>query len=634
MPLSAEPRRPVAAWERIGASREVLGWMREGVGVEWAAGAAPVPRDLGSYPVGEEELSFWRRVERERLRREGVIEPGQRGDYIHPAFFVPKKGGTFRLVIDLTARGRGVNAYTKPRAMTMRGLRDVRDLARPGDRMIAFDVADGFYHLAIRERERHFFAFWMDEEVWRMAALPMGWSASPATFTAFMHPVFAYLTRASGRRRTGTPLATRRYPAMRGIPYVDDFIFFLGPEDRPAEEVRALLDQLGLAYKEEKCTWTPTTRLYHLGLEIDLERGRFVVPDEKAKAIQFTARDLIVRAKQNRRQVSSRDLASFVGRAMACELAIAPARFFLRALYDDLGGWATRGGRPTTLSRQSLQDLDWWASMARRAPREGRRIWRAPTEINLHTDAALSHSWAGWGAVLNWRAADERRAQGEWEPGTATHIQTLEMRAVRMALEAFQDELAGRHIHLYVDNTATVAGLNARTTRSREMMEELRRLVNRAWELDVSWFAEYIATDENVAADALSRERGALPDDALATLLRRFQEPDLDVFADSQNAVCRRYYTRDPNDTAAEGVNAFGQAWSGRGRLWVHPPFGCVKATLDKIESEHAAGTLIVPFRPHELWWPQARSLMRRCVVLRAGLAQPILAGDFDTTQQ
>ena len=190
--------------------------------------------------------------------------------------------------------------------------------------MIAFDVADGFYHLAIRERERHFFAFWMDEEVWRMAALPMGWSASPATFTAFMHPVFAYLTRASGRRRTGTPLATRRYPAMRGIPYVDDFIFFLGPEDRPAEEVRALLDQLGLAYKEEKCTWTPTTRLYHLGLVIDLERGRFVVPDEKAKAIQFTARDLIVRAKQNRRQVSSRDLASFVGRAMACELAIAP----------------------------------------------------------------------------------------------------------------------------------------------------------------------------------------------------------------------------------------------------------------------------------------------------------------------
>ena len=608
----------------------MLGWIREGVRVEWTDGVAPAPLDLGSYPVGEEEMRFWRNGEKERLLREGVMESGDESDYIHPGFFVPKKEpGVFRLVIDLTAHGRGINAWTKPRAMTMRGLRDVRELARPGDRMIAFDIADGFYHLAIAPECRSYFAFRIDGEIFRMAALPMGWTASPAVFTEFMAGVFRHLSRG---RSHGGPLVTRRFPGMRGIPYVDDFIFFLGSEDRPAQEVRKLLDMLGLAYKPEKCTWTPTRRLYHLGLEIDLEQGRFLVPPKKASALQHTARDLIVRAKANKRRINSRDLARFVGRAMSCELAIEPARFFLRALYNDLGGWATRGARPTTLSRQALRDLDWWASMARRAPREGRAIWRPATEINVHTDAALSGAWAGWGAVINWRADNERRAQGEWPTDAARHIQTLEMRAVRMAIESFQDELAGRHVHLFVDNTATVAGLNAKSTRSDEMMMELRLLVNRAWELDISWHATYINTHENVMADALSRERGGLPDPTLATLLRRFAEPDLDVFAEAGNAVCARYFTRDPSDDSAEGINAFGQSWSGRGRLWVHPPFGTVRAALDKLDEERAEGILIVPFRPHESWWPKARMIMRRCIVLRAGLAQPIIAGEFDTT--
>ena len=44
---------------------------------------------------------------------------------------------------------------------------------------------------------------------------------------------------------------------------------------------------------------------YHLGLEIDLERGRFCVRETKAKAIQYTALDITLQAKTDKQRINT-----------------------------------------------------------------------------------------------------------------------------------------------------------------------------------------------------------------------------------------------------------------------------------------------------------------------------------------
>ena len=210
------------------------------------------------------------------------------------------------MVIDLT----WLNSHVRKTTFKMEGLRGLPYLLEEKDLMIACDVKEAFYGIQIHPDDRRFFEFIAAGTRFRMKALPMGYCRSPLICTRFPGVVMAYLRRADpletamvkrarvqvlsyGRFRSTMPensgtgiyrrlplfhqergpgearsvfkylsstgrsyggtLVTQRFPGMRGIPYVDDFIFFLGAKDRPAHEVRELLDRLGLAYKPEKC---------------------------------------------------------------------------------------------------------------------------------------------------------------------------------------------------------------------------------------------------------------------------------------------------------------------------------------------------------------------------------------------
>ena len=126
----------------------------------------------------------------------------------------------------------------------------------------------------------------------------------------------------------------------------------------------------------------------------------FEVPANKLRGIRVLDKDLVIRAKQNQRKLPAKQLASFVGKAMALRLAIGPVKYYLRSLYDSLGEWTAQPNRPVKLSRQALRDLDWWKGLD---SREESPIWRPLAELNLHTNASLSAAYAGWGAVINWR---------------------------------------------------------------------------------------------------------------------------------------------------------------------------------------------------------------------------------------
>ena len=189
-------------------------------------------------------------------------------------------------------------------------LKRLRYLARPGDWCIAIDIADGFHAVAIAPEHRCYMTFRLQGQLFRHAVLPLGWKGSPAVFAKVMR-VFTRLVRSpdvTARREakgpprfpTGSPVETlrrliagdrkkltpadwmmlhdavrrrppRHYLPMRTLPYSDDYLF-LFPSRAAALEggeiVRRILDFLGLEPSATKCTWEPTQRLVHLGLEI------------------------------------------------------------------------------------------------------------------------------------------------------------------------------------------------------------------------------------------------------------------------------------------------------------------------------------------------------------------------------
>jgi hypothetical protein len=160
------------------------------------------------------------------------------------------------------------------------------------------------------------------------------------------------------------------------------------------DRVETLLHQLGLQRNPDKGLWEPTHVGNHLGLTIDLLKGKFRAPYDKLQALSKQASSLLGRAATTARWLPARQLAAFAGKAQFLYLAIAPARFFLRELQCIVAtrqGW---GGR-VRMTHQLKRDLEWWRTVPDQ--HNGRFVYKPIETAYLHADS----SGYGWGAVLN-----------------------------------------------------------------------------------------------------------------------------------------------------------------------------------------------------------------------------------------
>lgn len=87
-----------------------------------------------------------------------------------------------------------------------------------------------------------------------------------------------------------------------------------------------------------------------------------------------------------------------------------------------------------------------------------------------------------------------------------SHITFTELKAVRYALESFLPYFVGRYVLMHEDNQAVVSVVTHMTTRSPQMMEELRKLWFLLDSNDVHLRPRYIRRAANLWADKLSRE--------------------------------------------------------------------------------------------------------------------------------
>ena len=479
--------------------------------------------------------------------------------------------------------------------------------------MFSMDLQDGYHCLSVRPEDRRYFTFELEGELFQCAALPFGWCNSPFYFTKLMRVFVQHLRSPFGR------------VGLRVLPYLDDFLFIVdGLADALAavSYVQDTLRMLDLVPHPRKCHWEPTQVLEHLGFVIDTLRGLFYVPAAKVRKFAVLAKDLICRAVRAKRWIPRKLLASFCGVAVSALLAIPPARFFLRELYNCLHAESSWPGH-VKLSKQAIDDLRWWSALPPKW--NGRPIVRAPTTHTLHTDASNT----GWGAVLD----SSQVARGFWRPAQALlHITCRELMAVRFGVESFLPSLTNSHVMLGEDNTAALAAVVKHTAKSIALMSELRRLW---WVLDTSNVflqAVYVPSADNLA-DAPSRmtDRDDYQlDPAVFDWLNALFGPyTVDRFATANNAQLSRFNSRYA-DPLTEAVDAFTQDWSGESN-WVNPPYDArlLLQVAQKIRWDRAAATVVVPHWPAQPWYrefaAQAEALLH--LPARRGLFRPGVSG-------
>lgn len=567
--------------------------------------------------LNPEEMAAWVTL-RDELLELGVLEPADSLEHCAAAFVIPKmragqRTGKWRLIVD----ERPINVYDQEeKSCSYQDLRSIHQDLRKGAWMAACDLEHGYYAIGIHPDDRRFFTFKLGGAAYQFTCLPFGWSLSPRIFNDTMSELARILRRRVADRR------------VRVRSYLDDWLFiYWGMTKRAAQRasdrMRQWLLQYGLRINEAKSTWTVCLEITHLGLIIDSERMELRVPADKLQRLKAVAKALLSEASRRSRWVLKRQAAQFAGFAQSLAPAVAPARFYLRSLYNDIasvpGSWYGK----VRLHHQTVKDLKWWAALP--AKWNGRAVVGPVPTVTLTTDA----SKLAWGACLD-TPDGELWAHGHWGPGQSDlHISTLETQALLNAVRAFREQLRNKVCRARIDNEVTRHISTSFSTAVGDLMSILRQLFYLCDSHNISLLPERVATDLN-KADGLSRfhdlEEWVLQSWVWRQVQAQFGPHTVDRFASANAHQLRRYNSRF-YDPFAEEVNAFAvkrSSWAAENN-YCNPPFtqlpnlvGLLETMVD--DGLRVQATVVAPRWERAPWYFNLAALATDCFVVPAGV--------------
>ena len=184
-------------------------------------------------------------------------------------FLVPKKGGSMRPVIDLSA----LNQFIENPHFQMEHLSSIKTLLKPGHFMTKLDLKDAYLSVAVHPDCQKYLRFVWKNQAFQFRALPFGLNIAPRVFTRLLKPVTAFL------RKRGA----------RIVIYLDDILIIgskIEETRRFTEMAMSLLESLGFIINKEKSILKPTQVLTFLGFTINSVNMTLNLPHDKVTAIQ------------------------------------------------------------------------------------------------------------------------------------------------------------------------------------------------------------------------------------------------------------------------------------------------------------------------------------------------------------
>ncbi len=593
-PVSGSLQRHLPRWVRLKqASKSVRTMVRDGVFVPFFRRPRPYiapARPLSSFTAAEVEF-----IDQElaSLQQDKAIRcvGTQAPRCVARLGTAPKKHSKtkLRLITNL----RPTNRSVRPPRFRFEGYRELRRMIQQQDYMTTIDLKSGYHHLAVKPTHQTYLGFEWRGQYYVWQVLPFGLSSSPSSFAKALRPV----------------VQAAREQGHRLMAYLDDIIMLGSTREQcvaARNYVVKLLTELGWHINLEKSNLQPSQQAEYLGFRFDTAgiRPTICVPAGKRRMIKHEIRRMLrVPVTQ---AVSVRAIARIAGLCTSISRAVAPTRMMTRHLYRLIAKRKSWNGK-LHISEAARRELEWWI--------DALDTWNGQAFVD-HTAADLmmdtDASDSGWGAVL-YLPTGNLHASGFW--GVAlqhTSINHRELLTAYLAIQAFQQHLRGRTLHLRSDNITTVCYLNRLGSGKIEALADLAQAItNLSFDLDLTLMSTHLPGQLNTIADSLSRRVDKtdwrLTTEAFERLDERWGPHTIDRFASSANRHCPRFDSR-TWDFGTETVDTLSKLWDTNDNNFVNAPFALIPTILAHIRRSRTMATVIAPVWPAQPWF---RTLLR-----------------------
>ena len=513
------------------------------------------------------------------------------GQYVSSYFAVPKpRSSKWRPILNLKWFNKKVRHYK----FRMETFSQVRDWLQPGYFLIGMDLKDQFLSVPINENFRKFLRFSWKGKLLQWNVLPFGLKCSPRVVTKLLKPVMAFLRATWGIQITV---------------YMDDMLLQAPTMEKAyfhAQLVILTLLSLGWELNWEKSTLIPSTKITHLGFEIDTSTMTASCPVAKIERLIEKAK-VLLRDKTVTVHEAERLLGMMESVRPVTIFAALNYRSFQRQLI-----FAKKEQRIPSkliiLNSKSISNLKWWISSTGFQSNNTAQLRESVPNLCLWSDATKeamgAHSSRGASFQREWTVSEI----------AANHsINFLELRAAKIALEKLTKK--GDVVRLYIDNVSACSYLSRQGgTRSFLLCREACRIWKIAEKRGVTLLMpHWVSTKENVGADFLSRHNLnsweiKLDKDLFQLLLDHFHlQPTLDAFASSKTKQLPRYMSW-KQDNLAVGRNALMCKWDKV--TYLFPPTPLMAKVVNKVKEERIEAILVCPRWTSALWWPMIQELL------------------------
>ena len=523
-----------------------------------------------------------------KLLSSGAIVRIEKKDakFISSVFAVPKRNGTFRLVINL----KNLNKYVQCAHFKMEDYRSVLSLMTKDCYMSIIDLKDAYHMIPIFEEHHFYLCFEWNGVVYKYTCLPFGLNVAPRIFTKLIKPVLCHL----------------RSQGFCSVGFLDDFLLFGKSEAECRinyEATQQLYTQLGCLINTEKSNPIPVQEVKFLGFIFNSVSMTMALPDEKKNNIFHMCSEIITLNSQ--KKLTCLKVAQVIGTLIAACPAVPYGPLYTRQLeFEKTKALVDNNYHsPFHLSAKAISDLTWWKENIFNSIMA---IGSNEFDLVITTDASLS----GWGAHCDsgfsrgfWNTAEQRQ-----------HINCLELLAIFYGLKLFG--CAGNQkILIRSDSTTAISYVNryggCRSTRAHDIAKQIWQFCEHR---QIFIFASYISTSLNYEADMYSRQEVdqsdyKLGENYFSKICEKFGIPSVDLFATHHSAQCEKFASWFP-DPQAYVVDAFTIKWDMF--FYAFPPFGLVMKVLKKIVNEGGRGIVVVPKWESQPWYPLFLSCIQK----------------------
>ncbi|KAG1324234.1 hypothetical protein G6F57_014807 [Rhizopus arrhizus] len=179
----------------------------------------------------------------------GIIRPSKSGAYSSPCFFVKKKDGSRRMVLDY----RKLNQMTVSNAYPLPLIAELLDSLGGAKFFTTMDMAFGYWQVPMAEDSIEKTGFVTKKGIYEFLVMPFGLTSAPSTFQAMMNSILG------------------EYIGKFCLVFIDDVLIFGGDSltehGALVEKVLIKCKEAGLKLKKKKCSWGQSSVSY-LGHEV------------------------------------------------------------------------------------------------------------------------------------------------------------------------------------------------------------------------------------------------------------------------------------------------------------------------------------------------------------------------------